>query len=155
MTSSASGNAPADGLSPREHLRGHFLFLQIDLSQWDAGRREEFWTELAAWLLERGLYLGGTSSSAAIYAPLLPARPPMRIWQTVRRKLDAALGRRCQIDVRILAPEQRRGYDWAALEAVRSAQSTLAEAAGLCGEDLDRLLADLRPRDDSATRSSP
>jgi len=129
-----------------DRLSGHLLFFHLDLSHWDGTQQDEFWTELDAWLSTRGLYLGGDPSAAAVYAPPQAGKSLARIWQVLHGKLDAAQVRRPQIDVEALAPRQDAWFDWAALDAVRGAQSALNEAAGLCGEDLDKLLTSLRPR---------
>ena len=143
------------GSRPLGHggFRGHLLFVRINLSDLEPGRAEAFWSELSAWLINRGLYLGGDASTAAVYAPRRKSRSPARIRQALRRKLEASLGRPVRIEVQVLASEHATpASDLAALEAVRNAQSALAEAAGMCGEDLDRLLVGLVMRSASASK---
>ena len=127
-------------------LSGHLLLFQLDLSHWDGTQQDEFWAELGTWLSTRGLYLGGVPSAAAIYAAAQAGKSPARIWQVLHGKLDAAQVRRPQVNVQALALPEHAPIEWAALEAIRGAQSALTEAASLCGEDLDKLLIYLRPR---------
>ena len=129
-----------------DRLAGHLLFLRIAPPRWNAARRDEFWAYLNAWLLSRGLYLGGDSSAAAIYSPQNAGMPPNRIVRLVRRKLDRELEGGYRLDTAVAAPKTDRRWAWAVLEAVRGAQSALSETAGLCGEDLDKLLTNLRRR---------
>lgn len=129
----------------RGDFRGHLLSVR--------GRAEAFWSELSAWLIDRGLYPGGRclDSGGLRAAPKL--RTPARIWQTLWRKLEASQGRPFRIEVQVLAREHATpASDLAALEAVRNAQSALTEAAGMCGEDLDRLLVGLVMRSASASK---
>lgn len=108
---------------------------------------------MSAWLIDRGLYPGGDASTAVIYAPRRSSGPLARIWQTLRRKLEASQGRPFRIEVQVLAREHATpASNLAALEAVRNAQSALTEAAGICGEDLDRLLVGLVERSASASK---
>jgi hypothetical protein len=127
-------------------LSGHLLFFQLDPSHWDGTQQDEFWTELDTWLSTRGLYLGGVPSGAAVYATSQACKSPALIWQVLQAKLDAAQVRRLQVNVQALALREHAQLEWAALEAVRGAQSSLTEAASLCGEDFDKLLINLRPR---------
>lgn len=115
----------------RGDFRGHLLFVRINLSHLEPGRAEAFWSELSAWLIGRGLYPGGDASTAVVYAPRRSSGPPARIWQTLRRKLEASQRRPFRIEVQVLAREHATpASELAALEAVRNAQSALTEAGG-------------------------
>jgi len=74
-------------------FRGDLLSVRINLSHLEPGRAEAFWSESSAWLIDRGLYPGGDASTAVVYAPRRSSGPPARIWQTLRRKLEASQGR--------------------------------------------------------------
>lgn len=152
MRQSSERNGDADHTA-RCDYQGHFLFVQMNLSHLEPAQAEAFWSELAAWLFDRGLYLGGDASAAVVYAPRRGYGPPTRIWQTLRRRLEVSLGRRVRIAVHVVGRELATpAPELAALEAVRNAQSALIEAAGTCGEDLERLLVGLARRSGAGTK---